>query len=263
MALTRDAYLPGVPCWIDLRQPDPEAARAFYGGLFGWEFSDEPYAIASLGGQAVGAIAPGEGPNWNMYIAVENVESAAERIETAGGRRTGATEDVEVGRLAPFVDSVDASFLVWEARGFAGAQLVNSPGSWSFNDLETADQDRAIKFYGDAFGWELSELEFGRFWRRPGYGDFLAKDDPELRERMALAPGGFADAVAWLNAGNGAARWNTTWGVADCDASVARAVELGAEVVVEPYDAPYIRGSVIRDPQGGVVLLSQYKPPED
>src|SRR5262249_50174825 len=100
MASTRDAYLPGVPCWIYLRQPDPEAAGAFYGGLFGWRCTYEPYSIASLDGQAVGAIAPGDGPNWNMYVAVSNIEAAAAKIAAAGGRATGETEDVEVGRLA-------------------------------------------------------------------------------------------------------------------------------------------------------------------
>ena len=34
----RDGYIPGVPCWVDTSQPDPGAALAFYGGLFGWEF---------------------------------------------------------------------------------------------------------------------------------------------------------------------------------------------------------------------------------
>src|SRR5689334_23756961 len=36
----RDGYIPGVPCWIDTSQPDPDAAARFYGGLFGWEFED-------------------------------------------------------------------------------------------------------------------------------------------------------------------------------------------------------------------------------
>ena len=55
--LERDGYLPGVPCWIDTSQPDPEAAVAFYGGLFGWDFRnvmppDAPggYFIAQLRG---------------------------------------------------------------------------------------------------------------------------------------------------------------------------------------------------------------------
>jgi predicted enzyme related to lactoylglutathione lyase len=36
----RDGYIPGVPCWVDASEPDPEAALDFYGGLFGWEFRD-------------------------------------------------------------------------------------------------------------------------------------------------------------------------------------------------------------------------------
>ena len=35
-----DRYIPGVPCWIDTTQPDPDAAAEFYGGLFGWELED-------------------------------------------------------------------------------------------------------------------------------------------------------------------------------------------------------------------------------
>ena len=38
----QERYIPGVPCWIDTAQPDPEAATAFYGGLFGWEYDDQP-----------------------------------------------------------------------------------------------------------------------------------------------------------------------------------------------------------------------------
>jgi predicted enzyme related to lactoylglutathione lyase len=54
----RDWYPAGVPCWIDTAQPDPDAAAAFYGGLFGWEFEDgmpaaPPPAISSAG--SVGA----------------------------------------------------------------------------------------------------------------------------------------------------------------------------------------------------------------
>ena len=36
----QDRYIPGVPCWVDTAHPDPEAATAFYGGLFGLEFED-------------------------------------------------------------------------------------------------------------------------------------------------------------------------------------------------------------------------------
>ena len=59
----RDGYIPGVPCWIDTSQPDPEAALPFYTGLFGWEFEDvmppdSPgrYFIARLRGGDVAAV---------------------------------------------------------------------------------------------------------------------------------------------------------------------------------------------------------------
>ena len=58
----RDGYIPGVPCWVDTSQPDPEAAARFYGGLFGWELenampegSGGSYFMARLGGGDVAA----------------------------------------------------------------------------------------------------------------------------------------------------------------------------------------------------------------
>jgi predicted enzyme related to lactoylglutathione lyase len=61
--LKRDGYLPGVPCWVDTSQPDPDAAVAFYSGLFGWEFEDAmppgsagKYCIARLRDGDVAAV---------------------------------------------------------------------------------------------------------------------------------------------------------------------------------------------------------------
>jgi len=60
----QDRYIAGVPCWIDTSQPDPGAAVAFYGDLFGWEFedvmpADSPmrYFMARLPGGDVAAVA--------------------------------------------------------------------------------------------------------------------------------------------------------------------------------------------------------------
>ena len=36
--LPRNGYPAGVPCWVDIVQPDLDATMAFYGGLFGWTF---------------------------------------------------------------------------------------------------------------------------------------------------------------------------------------------------------------------------------
>ena len=62
--IDRTEYPPGVPCWIDTEQPDPESTAEFYGGSFGWEFEnklppgiDDKYLVASLQGFDVAAIA--------------------------------------------------------------------------------------------------------------------------------------------------------------------------------------------------------------
>jgi uncharacterized protein len=138
----RDGYPAGVPCWIDTAQPDPGAAAAFYGGLFGWEFEDvmpedapTRYLVGRLEGRDVAAItsagdnAP-PAPAWNTYVSVESADDAAQRVRAAGGSAFADPFDVQdAGRMAVFGDPSGAAFSVWEAREFSGAQLVNQPGS--------------------------------------------------------------------------------------------------------------------------------------
>src|SRR4051794_18728275 len=93
----QDRYIPGVPCWVDTAQPDPEAATTFYGGLFDWTFEnvmppEAPgrYYLASRPGGNVAAIgsqpegAPPEA-TWDTYIWVEDADETAEKARAAGG----------------------------------------------------------------------------------------------------------------------------------------------------------------------------------
>ena len=50
--------------------------------------------------------------------------------------------------------------------------------------------------------------------------------------------------------------WLSYFGVADVDKSTARAIELGAKVLLEPHDVPNIgRFAIIRDPQGAAFAV--------
>lgn len=51
-----------------------------------------------------------------------------------------------------------------------------------------------------------------------------------------------------------------TFGVDDADAIAARAAELGGRVVVPPFDAPWVRMTVISDPQGATFTASKFVP---
>src|SRR5579871_6041478 len=61
---TRDSYPQGTPNWVDLQTTDQAAAKAFYAGVFGWSYDDQPmdggavYSIARIGDESVAAIAP-------------------------------------------------------------------------------------------------------------------------------------------------------------------------------------------------------------
>jgi uncharacterized protein len=277
----RDRYIPGVPCWVDTSQPDPEAAVGFYGGVFGWEFEDVmpeeargSYFIARLRGgdvAAVGSVPEGAPPMavWNTYIWVESADEAASKVREAGGSVVVDPFDVmDAGRMAVFTDPEGAAFSVWQAKQRGGAQIVNEPGSLNFNDLNTRDPERAKAFYGSVFGWQVLELEGGfGMWTLPGYGDHLERRDPELRKRMAdlEAPAGFEDAVASLatiaeDQPDVPAHWGLTFAVEDADATAAKAAELGGTVVVPPFDAPWVRMTVIADPQGATFTASKFVP---
>ena len=271
----RDGYIAGVPCWVDTNQPDPDAAAEFYGALFGWESEnamppDSPgkYFMARIRGRDVAAISSQmepETPTWNTYIQVDSADDTVAKVKEAGGTVVSEPYDVfDSGRLAVFADPQGATFSVWQPNQHLGSRVVNEHGTVNFNDLATTDVEGAKAFYGAVFGWGLLDMGGeGGMWTLPGYGDHLEELNPGTRERFGEmgAPGGFIDAVASVRpADDGKAAWSVVWGVDDADATAAKAEELGGTVVVAPVDAPWVRTSVIADPQGATFTANQFKP---
>jgi uncharacterized protein len=278
----RDGYIPGVPCAVDSSQPDAEAAVDFYGGLFGWEFEDVMppdsevrYFVARQRGLDVAAIAsvPDGAPEtatWRTYFWVDSADETAATARDAGG--TVLTEPFEVepnaGRMAVLTDPEGAEFRLWQARDNRGAQVVNEPGSLNLNRLNTRDADGAKAFYGSVFGWTTLKLDGGpELFTLSGFGDFLARDNPQLRQQMAAAgaPERFEDVVASIgpipdDQPDTPPHWSVIFATDDADATAARAAELGGTVIVPPMDAPWVRVTVIADPQGAAFVASKFVP---
>ena len=260
-------YPPGVPCWVDVATSDLDASSAFYAGLFDWaveqETPDDPYRIARLGGREVAGLRElaGAPPGWTTYVRVEDAGAGAARVSAAGGQVMLGPFDVVGGRVVACADPAGAAFCLWEPGGREGAELVNASGSWNWSDLETPDQEGAAAFYGAVAGWEAVPMGDVAMWRLPGYGDFLAARDPDLRRRHGKAgvPPGFSDAVGWLAHGD-EARWSVTFAVDDADAVAARAAELGGTVVTPPFDAGPARVALLADPDGAGFSVSRYAP---
>jgi uncharacterized protein len=274
----RDGYIPGVPCWIDTSQPDPDAACAFYHSLFGWEFEDVmppgspvKYLIGRIRGRDVAAVGsvPEGAPavaTWDTYVWVDSADETVAKARAAGGGVVTEPFDVmDAGRTAVLTDPEGAAFSVWQPGAHKGARLVNEHGALNFNTLFTRDPDAAEAFYGAVFGWRRLTIPAGVMWTLPGYGDHLEQKTPGLREQMAQmgAPEGFIDVVAALNpigARDAEPHWSVTFGVDDVAAIAAKARELGGDIVSGPLDAPWARLAVINDPQGARFIASQFVP---
>lgn len=146
----RSQYTPGTFCWSELSTTDQDAAKAFYGALFGWSAVDFPmgesdvYSMMQVDGHDVAAIAKqpqqqaaaGVPSLWNSYVSVLSADATAERAKELGAAVHAPPFDVmEAGRMAVIQDPQGAYFMLWEPRGHFGAALVNAPGALVWNEL--------------------------------------------------------------------------------------------------------------------------------
>jgi predicted enzyme related to lactoylglutathione lyase len=271
----RDGYQPGVPCWVDTLQPDPDATVRFYGDLFGWNFKgpgpmpgDPPgqYFVAEVRGRnvaGVGSQPPGGAPSrpaWNTYISIESADDTAKNVKSAGGRIVVDPFDVlPAGRMAVLTDPARALFCVWEAKQRKGAQLVNAPWAWAMSQLNTDDPAGSEVFYGAVFGWVTDTFEMGgggiKLWRLPGYeGGGL--EQPVPRDVVAvMIPIRSDDSAVGL-----VPHWSVDFWVDDVDATASKAGMIGGKVIVPPFDTAVGRTAVLADPQGAVFSVSKVGP---
>ena len=261
-------YPNGVTCWIALEVPDADAASSFYGALFGWEFTNimppgaAAYLMASIDGADVAAIAAKAGAaQWTTFISTDDIQSTTSTIERAGGTIIDAPRDAGVyGRAATAKDPQGAEFHLWQAGNHPGSQLVNVPGTWNFSDLQTTDPEAAQSFYSHVFGWQFVDVGLTMI-AVPGYGDYLAAtSDPQIYERQAGAPEGFADVIGGFESVPSSSRWRVKFSVADRAESMSLVEKLGGTVLATD-DQYWANLADIRDPQGAEFTISEFHDP--
>lgn len=259
-------YKPGVPCWVETLQTDPQAAVDFYAGLFGWKFtgpgpmpdSDGRYYVAQVGDRDVAGIATlpkgVPGAAWTTYVRVDDVDAAAARATGAGGTVLAPPFDADpAGRAAVIACPAGSVFGVWQARAREGAQLVNAANAWAMSTLRTNDLAGATMFYGALFGWQPETFGTGpeavTLSRLPGYVGGL-ETQPVPR-----------DVVACMIESNDVAipSWTVDFWVDDTDAATGRAERLGGTVVAPPYDTPIFRQAVLADREGAIFSISHLR----
>ena len=256
--MTPEAYDHGVFCWNDLATSDPKGAKAFYASLFCWTIEDTDMGAAGIytllrlhGGDVGGAYALGDEEremgapsHWNAYVAVENCDETAAMARQLGGKVISEPFDIpEAGRMAVISDPQEAVLCLWQKDSFhsGAAKRGPAPGSVCWDELATTDATAAAAFYTRLLGWVSRDSSIPEV----SYTEFLVGERPvggmlEMTEEWGVA----------------LPHWLTYFSVADCDASVAQAQELGGSLIKEPFDIPKVgRIAVLADPQGAVFAV--------
>lgn len=226
--------------WYELMSTDADAAKAFYGGLLGWQFADSgqsgmDYFIGSMNGTPVVGlmeltsemIANGAHPLWSGYVSVDDVDDAAGNIKEAGGTVFIEPRDIPgIGRFAFVSDPQGVPLYVMNAMGEGSesfARYEPRDGHCAWNELITTDPDGAKAFYCELFKWEKAdEMDMGKM----GMYEMFRQNDYTLGAIMRKPD----DAPVPM--------WIYYFRVADVDTAADYIRANGAELINGPMQIP-------------------------
>jgi predicted enzyme related to lactoylglutathione lyase len=125
-----------------------------------------------------------------------------------------------------------------------GERTEYAPGTFSWADITTTDQEAAKAFYTGLFGWDAEDVPVGdgvtyTMLSRDGKTVGAISPQQEQQRALGLPP-----------------VWNSYVTVASADDAAARAAELGATVHAPPFDVMDVgRMAVVQDPQRAFFML--------
>jgi uncharacterized protein len=129
-----------------------------------------------------------------------------------------------------------------------GERTQYTPGTFSWADIATTDQEDAKRFYSALFGWEIEDMPAGE-----GVTYSMARVDGKYVAAISAQPDQQREAGV-------PPMWNSYVTVDSADAAADRAQELGATVHAPPFDVLDAgRMAVIQDPQGAFFMVWEPK----
>ena len=125
-----------------------------------------------------------------------------------------------------------------------GLRTSYAPGTFSWADLATTDQQDAKRFYGGLFGWEAQDMPVGdgvvySMMSRDGHVVAAIAPQPQAQRDAGVPP-----------------IWQSYVTVASADEAAQRASAAGGHVHAPPFDVfDAGRMAVIQDPQGAFFMV--------
>jgi predicted enzyme related to lactoylglutathione lyase len=228
---------------FEIGAADEQPLVRFYGELFGWGLqavADGYTVVDTRGGGGInGGIGRSQrGEPWaTFYVEVDDLRVSLDRAEALGGRMVMPVTELPGLSFAMF-DDPDGLLVGLQAGGASGV-VVRAPSEGDgapvdWFEVLGADAARSQRFYAELFGWEVPE-------------------------------GAYGQVVAGIGGGIGAggkARWTTVYaGVADVEATLAKAESLGATRVYGPNPVDdHTETGAFRDPAGNVFGVYHHGP---
>lgn len=248
----------GHPNLIDLMTTDRVGASEFYAGLFGWEYFSvpmpgaSPLITATQGGERVAVISEepvflveeGVPPQWQVYLQVDDLATAAGRIEAAGGTIL-APFATHMGSTQILVaeDPCGAAISFRNVVGDGDSRVEDEPGALGWLELVAEDYESTFDFYREIAGLGTTTMPMGD--GQPAYTLFTAGTESVAGAWPPEQPGTHP-------------HWRVYFEVQNLDASLTIARGLGAELADEPRAAQGVgRWAVLSDPQGAEFALLQ------
>jgi predicted enzyme related to lactoylglutathione lyase len=246
--------LPGKFVWADLVTDNVEAARKFYGAMFGWTFQAvDHYTIASHDEQPLCGLiqrprpaGSSARPRWFGYLSVSSV-AQAERAVTAGGGRVLAPPQQfpERGEQAVFADPEGALFGVIKSSSGDPEDFLADVGDWIWIQLLSRDARRAAEFYRAVGGYDIVENTAGN-----QLSDYTLVSEGYARATVRTIPAEHKQVQpAWL----------LFVRVKNVGESLGLTKQLGGKVLLEPKPELFDgRVAVIADPTGAAIGILEW-----
>jgi predicted enzyme related to lactoylglutathione lyase len=244
--------------WYDVMTTDTKAGQKFYCDVVGWTAEDtgpkgNGYILFNAQGQGVAGLMTipeeaakhGARPGWMGYIAVDDVDEAANRLQQEGGKVVRGPIDVPgIIRFAVVADPQGAAFMIAKATPPQNAPSplpIGTQGTIGWRELYANDWKTVFPFYEKMFGWTKADaIDMGPM----GTYQLFAAGGPPIGGMMTKPPQVPVP------------HWGFYINVPEIDAGVARIMAGGGKILNGPVEVPGGQWVVnAMDPQGAAFSL--------
>jgi hypothetical protein len=216
------------------------------------------YTLFTVNGQGVAGLMPipddvakhGAKPGWLGYVAVDDVDKAAEKLKQEGGvvHREPITVP-DVIRFAVVADPQGAAFYLGKGLSHETPPerpAAGTPGMIGWHELYAAEWKSAFAFYEKMFGWTKTE----------------SFDMGPMGTYQLFATGGAESVGGMMTKPEAIQRpyWGYYFNVDAIDAAVERVTSAGGSVIMGPQEVPGPMWIIqCTDPQGAYFALVSAK----